>query len=173
MLPPRLPAETYVQSAETQMSFSIDGYSEKPDVHLGAFATRVAAPSTAPPPPPVEPEPDFDGSNDGSSICLHLPHPFMPQTVSHNFADILAGTGLSVSLPDYTPLHLSYMQGAQADTVSVTDDGSEASGDVAGGIAAQGSVVHGCRAMPPQGAHSFLRHDLSSSHFSRCVAYAR
>ncbi|KAK3270370.1 hypothetical protein CYMTET_21230 [Cymbomonas tetramitiformis] len=106
----------YVQPVEAQMNISAGGASVERDIHIsGAFAARAVAPATAPLPPLTEPKPEY-GSEDGSIICLPPPHPFMPQDVSHNFADIIASSRLS------------------------------------------GSVVHGCRAMPPQGPPSFLRH---------------
>ncbi|KAK3256460.1 hypothetical protein CYMTET_34405 [Cymbomonas tetramitiformis] len=119
----------YVQPAEARMSFSVGGASVERDVHMGAFTARAVAPDTAPPPPRTGPEPEY-GSEDGSSICLPPPHPSMPQDVPHNFAGIIAGSGLSVRLTDPAPLLLSCMQDTHADTVSVADDDcSESYGD--------------------------------------------
>ncbi|KAK3278723.1 hypothetical protein CYMTET_13354 [Cymbomonas tetramitiformis] len=119
----------YVKAPEAQMGFSVGGASEG-DVHMGTFDARVTAPLAAPP-PPAEPGAgtESDDSDSNSDIFLPPPHPFMPQEVSPTFADTLAGTGLSVSIAPPEPLHLSYMQDASADTVSV-DGGSDTSEDM-------------------------------------------
>ncbi|KAK3240259.1 hypothetical protein CYMTET_49889 [Cymbomonas tetramitiformis] len=90
------------------MGFSVGGVgADHDDVHMDAFAARVAASSAAPPPPAEEPGPDTeldcDDLESGSSIFPTAPHPFMPQ------------------------------EGAGGDTVSV-DDGSDTSEDTSDDI---------------------------------------